>query len=187
MVSLCVYCGSQTGNHTTFQELAYELGKLMAQENIRLVYGGGDIGLMGAVCEGAMDYSGKVTGIIPSFLISREGHENNLKKLDEVIVTQNMHERKMLMYKKSDGFIALPGGMGTLEELVEQLTWAQLGQHKKPIVVVNYKNFWQPFFTLINHMRETGFIYAENALCLHQASGVKEAIKTSLDKIYKYQ
>ena len=120
-----------------------------------LVYGGGSLGLMGAVASSALDHGGRVTGIIPDFLT---GREQALSRAQELVVTRDMHERKQLMFERADAFVALPGGIGTLEELVEQLTWAQLGRHRKPIAVANIKGFWDPLLSLFDHMRSVAFI-----------------------------
>lgn len=128
---------------------------MMAEAGIRLVYGGGSHGLMGTVARAVLDHGGYVTGIIPDFLQSREVM---LTDAQEMIVTTHMHERKRLMFEKADAFVALPGGIGTLEELVEQLTWAQLGQHNKPILMANIADFWKPLLVLLAHMREFQFI-----------------------------
>lgn len=156
--SVCVFCGSRKGELPGYMEKAEQLGRKLAEAGIRLVYGGGDLGIMGAVARGTMESGGKVTGIIPDFLIHRESVKESLELLDEVHITTNMHDRKMMMFEKSDAFVALPGGIGTLEELVEQMTWAQLGQHQKPVLIANFEQFWTPFFDLINHMRDQGFI-----------------------------
>jgi len=159
--SICVYCGSSPGTRPSYGEAARQIGKELAREQIRLVYGGGDVGLMGTVARSTIEHGGKVTGIIPKFLKRRE---RMLGEVEELIVTADMHERKRLMFEKADAFIALPGGVGTLEELVEQLTWAQLGQHKKPIVLANVDGFWTRFLGVLDHMREEGFIRAETAV-----------------------
>ena len=158
---ICVYCGSSPGTRPSYGEAARQIGMELAREQIRLVYGGGDVGLMGTVARSTIEHGGKVTGIIPKFLKRRE---RMLGEVEELIVTADMHERKRLMFEKADAFIALPGGVGTLEELVEQLTWAQLGQHKKPIVLANVDGFWTRFLGLLDHMREEGFIRAETAV-----------------------
>jgi uncharacterized protein (TIGR00730 family) len=153
--SICVYCGSGFGSDPLFGETAAELGRAMAEQGIGLVYGGGNVGLMGTVARAVLDHGGHVTGIIPDFLKARE------KMLDDVqdtIVVSDMHTRKRLMFEKADAFVALPGGIGTLEELVEQMTWAQLGRHAKPILMLSTKGFWKPLLTLFAHMREQGFI-----------------------------
>ncbi len=155
--TICVYCGSGPGSNPRFIETAIALGKILAENRIRLVYGGGSIGLMGALATSVLDHGGTVTGIIPDFLTSRE---NALTRVQELVVTPDMHERKRLMFERSDAFVALPGGVGTLEELVEQLTWKQLGRHTKPILLANVDGFWEPLLTLLAHMRATQFIRA---------------------------
>ena len=154
-VNVCVYCGSGKGNNPTYAEAARALGQDLAVQGIGLVYGGGGAGLMGEVARATLEAGGFVTGIIPDFLAERE---HMLRGADELIVTQDMHQRKKLMFEKSDAFVALPGGVGTLEELVEQLTWSQLGRHRKPIVVADIAGFWQPFLKLLQHMRDEAFI-----------------------------
>lgn len=154
-LSICVYCGSGFGTDPGFKAAANELGKTMAEADIRLVYGGGNVGLMGEVAKAVKEHGGYVTGIIPRFLKNRE---NIFDDADENIVVDDMHTRKRLMFEKSDAFVALPGGVGTLEELVEQLTWAQLGRHTKPIVIADIKGFWRPLITLMAHMRNFAFI-----------------------------
>ena len=149
--TVCVYCGSGPGTNPRFTEGAKAFGKALAENNIRLVYGGGSLGLMGSVATSVLDHGGTVTGIIPDFLRMRE---NALTRVQEMIVTPDMHERKRLMFEHSDGFVALPGGVGTLEELVEQLTWKQLGRHAKPVLLANIDNFWEPLFSLLSHMRQ---------------------------------
>ena len=154
---VCVYCGSGPGLNPAYMASARTLGLALAAGGIRLVYGGGSLGLMGEVARATLEGGGQVTGIIPSFL---SGKERMLRDVDELIVTENMHERKMLMYERSDAFVALPGGIGTLEELVEQLTWSQLGRHNKPIVLANIEGFWTPFLNLLKHMKSDAFIRA---------------------------
>ena len=153
--SICVFCGSGPGANPAYADAARVLGKAMAEGGIRLVYGGGSLGLMGEVARAVLTHGGKVTGIIPSFLSKKE---RMLRDVDELIVTKDMHERKRLMFEHSDAFVALPGGIGTLEELVEQLTWSQLGRHDKPIVLANVEAFWDPFKALLAHMRADAFI-----------------------------
>ncbi|MCZ8261490.1 MAG: TIGR00730 family Rossman fold protein [Beijerinckiaceae bacterium] len=155
--SVCVFCGSGTGSEPIFMDSAETLGRLMAENGLRLVYGGGSHGLMGAVARSVLSHGGHVTGIIPHFLKNKEVM---LEGAQEMIVTNDMHERKRLMFEKADAFVALPGGIGTLEELVEQLTWAQLGQHNKPILLANIAGFWKPLLVLLAHMREFQFIRA---------------------------
>ena len=153
--TVCVYCGSSAGTNPRFIEAASVFGKILAENGIRLVYGGGSNGLMGAVANGVLDHGGSVTGIIPEFLNSRE---RMLTRVQELVVTPDMHERKRLMFERSDAFVALPGGVGTLEELVEQMTWQQLGRHSKPILLANIEGFWEPLFALMSHMHATQFI-----------------------------
>lgn len=136
----------------------------MAEQDIRLVYGGGTNGLMGAVASGVMEHGGKVTGIIPDFLMRKERTSGAMDHIDDFIVTQDMHTRKQLMFERADAFITLPGGIGTLEEVVEMMTWAQLDRHKKPIALANLNGFWNPFITLIDHMAEGGFLHSQNKI-----------------------
>jgi uncharacterized protein (TIGR00730 family) len=152
---LCVYCGSGAGEDPRFKAAAAKLGRDMAEAGIDLVYGGGGNGLMGTVAAAVQEGGGHVTGIIPASLLELE---NALANISERYVTNGFHERKMLMFNLSDGFVALPGGIGTLEELVEQLTWAQLGHHDKPIFIVNTGGYWNLLLQLFAQMREQQFI-----------------------------
>ncbi|WP_257177770.1 MULTISPECIES: TIGR00730 family Rossman fold protein [Bradyrhizobium] len=171
--TVCVYCGSGPGTNPNFIEAAKALGKALADSKIRLVYGGGSLGLMGAVATSVLDHGGTVTGIIPDFLRMRE---NALTRVQEMVVTPDMHERKRLMFERSDAFVALPGGLGTLEELVEQLTWQQLGRHAKPVLLANIDNFWEPLFSLVAHMRQTEFIRAGLTVDILKADRVEEIV-----------
>lgn len=153
--SVCVYCGSATGHDPRFAAAADELGTALARASVTLVYGGGSLGLMGRIAQKVLQEGGKVVGIIPRFLHEREVM---LTEVTELIVTEDMHERKRLMFERSDGFVALPGGVGTLEEVVEMMTWSQLGRHDKPIVLANVADFWGPLNALIQHMLDAGFI-----------------------------
>jgi uncharacterized protein (TIGR00730 family) len=153
--NLCVYCGSGPGRNPAYAVAARELGQALAEDGIGLVYGGGSLGLMGEVARATLAADGHVTGIIPEFLVTRE---RMLAEVNELIVTANMHERKMTMFERSDGFVALPGGLGTLEELVEISTWAQLDRHAKPIIICDIDDYWAPLITLIDHMRQEKFI-----------------------------
>jgi uncharacterized protein (TIGR00730 family) len=134
---------------------AEALGRAIASAGLGLVYGGGNIGLMGAVARATISAGGQVTGIIPQFLVEREAM---LADVQNLIVTADMHERKRLMFEHSDAFVALPGGIGTLEELVEQMTWAQLGRHEKPILIADLDGFWSPLIALLDHMSTEGFM-----------------------------
>jgi uncharacterized protein (TIGR00730 family) len=155
--NVCVYCGSNPGTSSAYAQAARTLGRALADTGVGLVYGGGSLGLMGEVARSVLAHGGHVTGIIPSFLSEKE---RMLRAAQEMIVVEDMHQRKKLMFDRSDAFVALPGGIGTLEELVEQLTWAQLGRHNKPIVLVDVEGFWSPFAQLLEHMRREGFIRA---------------------------
>jgi len=157
--SVCFYCGSSPGRDEVYAKAGHLLGRSIARAGLRLIYGGGTKGIMGAVAEGALKAGGKVTGIIPRFLINREATETALDRLDELLITDNMHERKHKMFEKSDAFVALPGGIGTVEEIVEIMTWAQLGHHRKPIVFANINGFWDPMTALLDHMTAEGFIH----------------------------
>jgi uncharacterized protein (TIGR00730 family) len=153
--SICVYCGSSAGGDPIYAAAAEALGRSMGAAGIGLVYGGGSIGLMGIMASSVMQAGGHVTGIIPQFLKEREVM---LETAHELVVTGDMHERKRAMFDRSDAFVALPGGIGTLEELVEMMTWAQLGQHRKPVLIANINGFWEPLVVLLRHMADEGFI-----------------------------
>lgn len=181
--NVCVYCGSGPGTHPAFMKSATAFGKTLAENGVGLVYGGGSIGLMGAVATGALDHGGRVTGIIPEFLTVRE---NALRRAQELIVTRDMHERKRIMFERSDAFVALPGGIGTLEELIEQLTWAQLGRHKKPILIANIGGFWDPLRALLDHMKELAFIHTANnvnLLCADSVDDILPLLKKAARKV----
>lgn len=160
MKSIVVFCGSSTGNEPEFVKEAYTLGKTMAEKQMTLVYGGARIGIMGQVAQGALEAKGSVIGVIPEFLKTREVYHNGLTKL---IVTQNMHERKLRMHELSDGIIMLPGGFGTLEEFFEMLTWAQLGLHDYPIGILNTNGFYDDLLKMIKSMVDKGFVKKENS------------------------
>ena len=149
-----MYCGAGPGSDPAFVAAARALGAVLADNGIGLVYGGGAVGLMGELADAVLDRGGKVIGIIPTFLKNRE-HAN---PRGEVIVTSDMHDRKQRMFDEADAFVALPGGVGTLEEVVEQMTWAQLGRHQKPILLANIQKFWDPLCALLDHMEELQFI-----------------------------
>ena len=153
--TLCVFCGSGSGTDPTFAEAARQFGKILAEKRVGLVYGGGSLGLLGTLVMSVLDHGGRVTGVIPEFLT---GRERVMGSAQEIIVTRDMHERKRIMFERADAFVALPGGIGTLEEVVEQITWAQLGRHRKPIVIANIGKFWNPLLALFDHMRALAFI-----------------------------
>ena len=153
--NVCVYCGSASGEDPRYAEAAGALGKALAKADLGLVYGGGANGLMGIVARAVLEAGGRVTGVIPDFL---EKRELMLREAQDLVVVPDMHTRKRLMFERADAFVALPGGVGTLEELVEQLTWAQLGRHRKPVLIADVNGFWRPLLALFAHMRDSGFI-----------------------------
>ncbi|MEE8499045.1 MAG: TIGR00730 family Rossman fold protein [Kiloniellales bacterium] len=158
--ALCVYCGSSNGVAAKHLEAAAELGRLAARRGIEIVFGGGHVGLMGALADGALAEGGRVTGVIPEHLKAREvGHRG----LSELVVVDSMHSRKRRMFELSDAFCALPGGLGTLDETFEMITWKQLGLHDKPIVLVNLDGFWDPLLALFAHQLEAGYIRPKHA------------------------
>jgi uncharacterized protein (TIGR00730 family) len=157
--AVCVYCGSSPGADPAFAEAAAAFGRILAQNRIRLVYGGGSVGLMGALATAVLENGGSVTGIIPDFLMRPERPRQI--GVDQIVVT-DIHARKRLMFEQADAFVALPGGAGTLEETIEQLAWAQLGRHEKPILFANIKEFWAPLLKLLQHMHQLKFIHSEH-------------------------
>ena len=152
--NVCVYCGSGPGADPAFVEAARAFGTILAKNGVGLVYGGGSIGLMGELANAVLDNGGQAIGVIPTFLVNRE----HALGRGRIIETRDMHERKQRMFDEADAFVALPGGVGTLEEVVEQMTWAQLGRHQKPILLANIKMFWNPLCALLDHMEELRFI-----------------------------
>ncbi|MFC7052964.1 TIGR00730 family Rossman fold protein [Hansschlegelia quercus] len=175
--TVCVYCGSSPGARPQHMQAAEALGKALAEAGIGLVYGGGNIGLMGGIARATLAHGGHVTGIIPRFLVEREAM---LADVQELIVTADMHERKRLMFERSDAFVALPGGIGTLEELVEQLTWVQLGRHDKPILMLDLDGFWSPLIALFDHMTTEGFLRQGAEVPFVVTSEVEEIIPALL-------
>ena len=178
--TVCVYCGSSPGNDPDFVAAATRLGGILADNHIAIVYGGGAGGLMGALATAALARGGKVIGVIPNFL---RVSENMFQGASELIVTDDMHERKRIMFERSDAFVALPGGIGTLEELVEQLTWAQLGRHRKPILVANVKGFWSPLLGVFDHMDDAGYIHAAarlNFMVTDQVDDIVPALRRAV-------
>jgi uncharacterized protein (TIGR00730 family) len=153
--NVCVYCGASAGADPAFGEAADALGKALARAGLGLVFGGGGDGLMGRVARAVLDDGGRVTGIIPKFLVKRE---HALLAAQDLTIVDDMHQRKQLMFERADAFVALPGGVGTLEELVEQLTWVQLQQHRKPVLLADISGFWRPLLALFAHMRNLGFV-----------------------------
>jgi uncharacterized protein (TIGR00730 family) len=153
--NVCVYCGSSEGADPRFAEAAEEMGSALAAAGLGLIFGGGEDGLMGRVARAVIAGGGRVTGIIPKFLMKRE---HAMVDAQELIVVDDMHQRKRLMFERADAFVALPGGIGTLEELVEQLTWVQLRRHAKPVLLADIGAFWRPLLALIAHMHNLGFL-----------------------------
>src|SRR5499427_9227150 len=171
--AVCVYCGSSAGTEPAFGEAAGRLGRIFAENGVRLIYGGGSVGLMGILADAVLAHGGKATGIIPDFLTQRE----RPRRLgQDLIVTRDMHERKRTMFERADAFVALPGGIGTLEELVEQLTWAQLGRHRKPILIANINGFWNGLLGLFEHMDRAGYIHSANRLNFLVVDDVEEIV-----------
>ena len=171
--SICVYCASGPGTNPAFMRAATQFGRTLADNGIRLIYGGGSVGLMGALAESVLTHGGAVTGVIPDFLVNRE---HMLLSVQERNITPDMHARKREMFERADAFVGLPGGVGTLEELVEQLTWAQLGRHKKPILILNIERFWDPLCALIEEMRRLEFIRAGMTVDLLVAETVEDIL-----------
>ena len=172
MQSICVFCGSSAGNNPVYIEAAQALGKLMVQEKIQLVYGGGSIGLMGTIADQVMESGGEVLGVIPKFLDDLEvGH----KSISELILVDSMHQRKTKTEELSEGVIAMPGGFGTMEELTEMLTWAQLKLVKKPIGLLNTNGYYDAFLRFVDHMVDEGFLKESNRRLL-LADGTPEGL-----------
>jgi len=170
---ICVYCGSGPGTDQAFIESARAFGAILAKNGVGLVFGGGAVGMMGAIAKSVLDHGGTVTGIIPEFLVARE---HAMRGTDNLIVTRDMHERKRKMFEMADAFVAMPGGIGTLEEVVEQITWVQLGRHRKPILLANIKNFWEPLCALIDHMKSLEFIREDLSFELLVADRVEDIL-----------
>jgi uncharacterized protein (TIGR00730 family) len=170
---IAVYCGAAAGNNPAYGQIAEETATLLANSELELVYGGGKVGIMGIVADAMLKAGAKVTGVIPHFLFNMEvGHD----EVTELIKVDTMHERKMLMFELSDAFLALPGGFGTMEELFEMLTWAQLGLHNKPICVLNSFGFYDGLKEQVNRMEQSGFLHKETKALLHFAETPAEAI-----------
>jgi len=180
MKSISVFCGSSEGNDNYIISQSYSLGVEFAKNDITLVYGAARIGIMGQVAKGVIDNNGKTIGVIPEFLKLKEVYHRNLS---ELIVTENMHQRKVIMYEKSDGFIILPGGFGTMDEFFEITTWGQLGLHSKPIGILNLNGFYDDLIALGNTMVKKGFLKQSN----FEAVVIDTTIKGLLDKMNNYK
>lgn len=179
MKRLCVFCGASAGNDPAYARLAFEAGKLLASRGIGLVYGGGNVGLMGALADGALSMRGEVIGVIPHAL---EAKELAHKGATEMRVVRSMHERKQLMHDLSDGFVALPGGLGTFDELFETLTWAQLGFHRKPVGLVNSRGYYDPLRALLSRAVSDGFVGSTQASLLL----VEETLEALLPRMERW-
>jgi hypothetical protein len=171
--NICVYCGSSAGTDPGFVAAARQFGQILADNGIGLVYGGGATGVMGALALSAYEHGGEIVGVMPEFLQTRE---RVFDLANEIVVTQDMHERKRIMFERADAFVALPGGIGTLEELVEQLTWAQLGHHQKPILLANINGYWQALVDLLGRMDALGFIHSGPMLKYHVCGQVEHIL-----------
>ena len=176
--SICVYCGSRDGVDPSFAEAADALGRSIAEQGCRLVYGAGDVGLMGRVARAAQAAGGTTFGVIPQHLVAREVAKHDLNAL---VVTETMHERKKIMVMNSDAIAVLPGGAGTLDEFFEALTWRQLGLHAKPIVLINIAGFWNPLVTLIDHIAATRFADSPLAHSVQVVDSVADAMPALLN------
>jgi uncharacterized protein (TIGR00730 family) len=175
IATVCVFCGSSTPPDPRYTAMATELGSLVASRGLGLIYGGGSVGLMGSVADAALAAGGQVTGVIPTGLFSREIGHQSLSKLHQV---GSMHERKQLMYDLSDGFIALPGGLGTLEELAEVTTWSQLGLHAKPVVLLDVDGFWDHLIAQLDRMVDVGLLKPSNRTLIQRARDPEGALAT---------
>ena len=174
MTSVTVFCGSSAGSEEIYRTEAEQLGKTLAKQNIKLIYGGAKVGLMGAVANAVLKAGGEVIGVLPRFLRSKEiAHDG----LTELILVESMHERKTKMHQLSDGVIALPGGFGTLEELFEMLTWAQLGLHKNPIGLLNVNGYYDALILLVQSMVDKGFLKMVNQQMLLPSNNVFELLQ----------
>jgi len=179
MKKISVFCGSSMGNNSEYRDSAYLIGKTLAKKGIELVYGGTKIGLMGAVADGVLNENGKVTGILPDFLKQKEiAHP----QINQLILVNTMHERKVKMHELSDAVIALPGGFGTMEEFFEMLTWGQLGLHNKPVGLLNVNGFYDKLDMFLENMVNEGFLNKENKKMLI----IEDSIDTLLDKFEAY-
>lgn len=180
MKSIVVFCGASESSDAKLNSVAYDFGKLLADEHIQLIYGGAKIGLMGGVASGALENQGKVTGVIPDFLTSKEVVHTGLSQL---IIVETMHERKLKMHELSEGIVALPGGFGTLEELFEMLTWAQLGLHKKPIGILNSNGFYDDLLSFMDVMIDKQLLKPDYKQLVLMADNSKDL----LEKMRKFQ
>jgi hypothetical protein len=177
--SVCVFCGSAPGARPSYSRAAEEMGTALARAGLTLVYGGGKLGLMGIVADAVLAAGGRVVGVIPRMLIERECAHPHLTS-QHVVTT--MHERKTLMAEMSDAFVGLPGGMGTFDELVEIVTWAQLGLHAKPVIVANIENYFAPMFAMLDHAVREKFVTAESRARWRNADSVPEVMRILMEE-----
>lgn len=171
--SICVYCGSRKGPDDSFVQLAKDLGHKLAKENIQLIYGGGSVGLMGVIANAVADKGGIITGYIPEHL---DRAEISFTRATQMHVVPNMHVRKFNMFRDSDAFVVMPGGLGTLDEVFEMITWRQLGLHTKPIILLNHQNYWAPFKHLVDHVIRHEFASPENTRFFRMVNTVEDVI-----------
>ena len=180
MKKLCVFCGSASGNNPKYIELGKKIGELLVKNNVALVYGGASIGLMGAIADSVLSNGGKVIGVIPKALVDYEvAHEG----LSELFIVDNMHQRKQLMYDNADAFLSLPGGMGTLDEMFEVLTWTQLKYHQKPSYILNFEGFYDSLLSYLKHSNAEGFVKNEHLDLLTELKNINELEKLLLQGI----
>ncbi|MGB0630958.1 MAG: TIGR00730 family Rossman fold protein [Alphaproteobacteria bacterium] len=177
--SACVFCGASVGNDPAYKQAAEDLGRQMAENGIRLVFGAGHVGMMGTVADAVLAGGGEAIGVIPEFLRDRElAHDG----LTELHVVDSMHTRKRMMFDLSDAFVVLPGGLGTLEEVFEMITWRQLGRHKKPIILVSTNEYWQPFDALVDRVVENDFAHGDASTYFSTVSDPADAIAMLLKR-----
>lgn len=176
--NICLFCGSRPGKKAAYRDAAERLGPALAKAGLGLVYGAGDLGLMGIAARGAIEAGVPVTGFIPQHLLEREVGNPGLNSL---VVTETMHERKKLMFVNSEAVIALPGGPGTLDELIEVLTWRQIGLHHRPVVLISPDGYWEPFLTLIDHLIEEDFVHPSFRAFMQVVETAEEAVEILKD------
>jgi uncharacterized protein (TIGR00730 family) len=179
--SVCVYCGASFGSDPIYKDAATAMGRTLAERGLKLVYGGGQVGLMGVIADACIDAGGEVLGVIPDFLDHKEiAHP----RVQEMRIVKSMHERKLIMADNADAFIAMPGGLGTMEELFEVWTWSQLGRHEKPVALLNMSGYWDKLTAFLDHMRDEGFVEARHRDMLMSAE-TPEAVLQALEA-YKF-
>nr|BDT29937.1 TIGR00730 family Rossman fold protein [Bacteriovorax sp. HI3] len=180
MKNLCIFCGSASGQGSKYLELGHAIGELLVKNNVGLVYGGASIGLMGAIADSVLKNKGRVIGVIPQALVDYEVAHSGLTQLH---VVDNMHQRKQLMYDNADAFLSLPGGMGTLDEMFEVLTWTQLKYHQKPSYILNFEGFYDSLLSYLRHSNAEGFIKGEHLNLLHELKTLNDVEKILLQGV----